>query len=150
MKFAMACGCSALALIAVSAQRPSDSTRAIVTSYLEIQDQLASDHFENVKGPAKTLAAQAVALGNEGTSLAKAAAAFEKAADIKAARAAFGPLSTAVIERVKADGSKEAAADLRLAYCPMAGNWWLQREERLRNPYYGTAMLTCGEFKPLK
>jgi hypothetical protein len=150
VKFAITFVCIALALVAVSAQRPSDATRAIVKSYLEIQDQLAADHFEAVKGPAKQLTAQAVAAGKEGTDLAKAAAAFEKATDINAARQAFGPLSNAVIERVKADGSKEAAADLRLAYCPMVKNWWLQRGEQLRNPYYGTTMLTCGEFKPLK
>ncbi len=27
---------------------------------------------------------------------------------------------------------------------------WLQRGERVRNPYYGASMLTCGELKPVK
>jgi hypothetical protein len=26
---------------------------------------------------------------------------------------------------------------------------WLQRDAKIRNPYYGTAMSSCGEFKPL-
>jgi hypothetical protein len=55
-----------------------------------------------------------------------------------------------VIARVQADGSKEAAADLKIAYCPMVKKSWLQREEQVRNPYYGAQMLTCGELKPLK
>jgi hypothetical protein len=59
-------------------------------------------------------------------------------------------LSDAVIALVQTDGFTEAAADLRLAYCPMAKRSWLQRDDRLRNPYYGSAMLSCGEFKPLK
>jgi hypothetical protein len=24
---------------------------------------------------------------------------------------------------------------------------WLQKDEKISNPYYGSAMLTCGEFK---
>ncbi len=36
-------------------------------------------------------------------------------------------------------------------YCPMAdsnkGAYWLSLEKEIRNPYYGEAMLTCGEVK---
>jgi hypothetical protein len=142
--------CAAISAQQPAAQQSTDATKGIVKSYLEIQTHLAADRFEDVKGPARTLAAQAAALGKEGTELAKAATAFAAAADMNVAREAFGPLSDAVIARVKADGSKDAAAELRLAYCPMAKRSWLQREEQLRNPYYGTKMLTCGEFKPLK
>ena len=128
----------------------TEATRGIVTSYLEIQTHLAADRFEDVKGPARTLASQAAALGKEGAALAKAATAFSTAPDIGAAREAFGPLSDAVIARVKADGSAEHAGALRLAYCPMAKKSWLQREDQVRNPYYGARMLTCGELKGLK
>jgi hypothetical protein len=141
--------CLLVAGIGVSAQPSADATKAIVKSYLEIQTALASDKFEDVKGPARTLSAQAVALGKEGAALARAATAFASSPDLKAAREAFGPLSDAVIARVQADGSKDVAADLRLAYCPMVKRSWLQREEQVRNPYYGTTMLTCGEIKPV-
>ncbi|MFP6646637.1 MAG: hypothetical protein VCF24_24210 [Candidatus Latescibacterota bacterium] len=30
------------------------------------------------------------------------------------------------------------------AYCPMVSAPWLQTEMDLRNPYYGSSMLTCG------
>ena len=141
-----------LAATAVGAQPPAgppESTKAIVTSYLEIQTALAADRFEDVKGPARTLAAAAVAAGKEAAAIAKAATAVQGATDIKAARQAFGDLSDAVIARVQADGSKDVVGDLRLAYCPMVKRSWLQRGEQIRNPHYGAQMLTCGEFKPL-
>ena len=142
---------------AVSAQKPApaaphstEATRALVKSYLEVQTALAEDRFDDVKGPARSIASQAAALGAGGAELAKAATAFVNAADLAAARTAFGPLSDAVIARVRAEGSSEVASQLKLAYCPMARKSWLQSGEQVRNPYYGTKMLTCGELKPVK
>ena len=141
--------------IAIQAQSPppaqsSDVTRALVKSYLEIQGHLAADRYADVKGPARALASQATAMGKEGTELARAATAMAGAADLAAAREAFGPLSDAVIARVKADKTSDVARELRAGYCPMNRKSWLQREEQVRNPYYGTSMLTCGELKPVK
>ena len=43
------------------------------------------------------------------------------------------------------------AGKLDVAFCPMAfdskGAQWVQRDEPLANPYYGAAMLRCGEVK---
>jgi hypothetical protein len=30
-------------------------------------------------------------------------------------------------------------------YCPMKKSNWLSNEKTVKNPYYGSAMLTCGE-----
>ena len=38
-------------------------------------------------------------------------------------------------------------AGVRVAFCPMAMRPWLQRDGALRNPYYGSQMLTCGSFR---
>lgn len=138
-----------IAGVLVFAQPPANATATIVEAYLEIHSVLASDRVDGVKGHARTIAAQARALGKEGADLATAAAAVESAADVKAARDAFGPLSEAVIARVKADPAFEAGSKLRLAYCSMADASWLQRGEQIRNPYYGSQMLTCGELRPL-
>ena len=134
----------------VSAQQAPNATSAIVSSYLEIHAALASDRVEGARAPARALAATAAALGADGATLAKAASAVQAAPDLKAARDAFAALSDAVIARVKGEGSKEGTADLRLAYCPMVKRSWLQKEGQIRNPYYGSTMLTCGEFKPLR
>lgn len=34
-----------------------------------------------------------------------------------------------------------------LQYCPMKKATWLSSEKQIRNPYYGSSMLTCGEIK---
>ncbi|RYG53246.1 MAG: DUF3347 domain-containing protein [Chitinophagaceae bacterium] len=43
--------------------------------------------------------------------------------------------------------SKLGDKPVYLQYCPMAKASWLSNENEIRNPYYGTAMLTCGEVK---
>jgi len=140
--------------MASAAQTPrssaTESLRAIVKTYLEIHALLAQDKFAELKGPAGTIASQTAALGKEGADLAKAATGLAAAKDLKAARDAFAPLSDALLARVKADGSADLAADLKIGYCPMNRQSWIQRDELPRNPYYGTAMLTCGSVKPLK
>lgn len=141
-----------IAAVALAAQAPAktstDALRAIVKSYLEVHALLAQDKFGEVKGPAGTLASQAVALGKDGAALAKSATALSSAKDIKSARDAFGQLSDTLIERVKADGTIDLASDLKVGYCPMIHKSWIQREDQVRNPYYGAAMLTCGYVKP--
>jgi Cu(I)/Ag(I) efflux system membrane fusion protein len=80
----------------------------------------------------------------------QAANVVASASTIAAARDAFGPLTDAVVARVKADAANAGSSDLRLGYCPMVKKTWVQRGEQVKNPYYGPAMLTCGEMKPLK
>jgi hypothetical protein len=139
--------------IAGAAQAPAASSpealRGIVKTYLDVHAMLAQDKFGELKGPAGTLASQTAALGKDGADLAKAATALAEATDIKSARDAFGPLSDVLLARVKADGSTELASDLRIGYCPMIRKSWIQREDQPRNPYYGTAMATCGSVRPV-
>jgi hypothetical protein len=119
---------------------------AVVASYLEIHAALANDSLDGVPAAAERIAAQAPKLGATGELVARTAKAVAAAGDIKAARTAFGPLSDAVIDLVKTDPS---AHDVQLAYCAMADAHWLQKDEKIRNPYYGSSMLTCGEFRPI-
>jgi Cu(I)/Ag(I) efflux system membrane fusion protein len=133
---------------AASRVEASDSLAAIVDSYLQIQAQLAADKVEGTREPARAIAAQAATMGPGGAALVKAANAVGAAADLEAARAAFGPLSDAVLEAGKAAGWK-GVEGVRLAYCPMVKRSWLQKGEQIRNPYYGSQMLACGEFKEL-
>jgi hypothetical protein len=145
----LALACAGVLAASQAQTSPTESLRGIVKTYLDIHALLTQDKFNDVKGPAATLASQTAALGKDGGELAKAAAAFAAAKDVKAARDAFGPLSDALIARVKADGSKDLVADLKVGYCPMNSKSWIQREEGARNPYYGTAMATCGTVKPV-
>jgi len=75
-----------------------------------------------------------------------AAVQLASAAEIADAREKFGTLTDAVVTYM--DGLHlKAAEGVRKAYCPMARKSWLQKGDTLANPYYGTSMPTCGEFK---
>ena len=131
---------------ALQASQASETTKAIVGSYLEIQAQLASDRIDGIKAPAAAIAARAEALGDGGAAMAKAAKAMAASTDIKVAREAFAALSDAVIAAARAEGWKDLG-DTRLAFCPMVKRSWLQKGEKIRNPYFGSTMLECGELK---
>ena len=136
-------------LCASGSAAASESLKAIVNAYTQIQSQLAADKIDDVKGPARAIGGQAATMGKSGEALAKAAAAIEAAKDLKAARDAFGPLTDAVMAAGTAEGWKDVEG-VRIGFCPMVSKPWLQKEEQVRNPYYGSQMLTCGELKPLK
>lgn len=127
----------------------SESLKAIVESYVTIQEQLAADKIDGVKAPARAIAARAAAMGQDGVAIALAATNLESASNINAAREAFGALTEAVIKAGNAEGWKDVKG-VRLAFCPMVKQSWLQTSDKIKNPYYGNSMLTCGEFKPMK
>lgn len=133
-------------LIAHSTVSASEALSAVVTSYLEIQAQLAVDKVDAIKAPSAAIASKAAGLGKEGAAVAKAAKSVEGAKDLVAARDAFGALSDAVIAAARAEGFKDLSG-VKVAFCPMVKKSWLQKEEQIRNPYFGTAMSSCGEFK---
>jgi Cu(I)/Ag(I) efflux system membrane fusion protein len=68
--------------------------------------------------------------------------------DLKAARRDFAYFSTAVADLVR-ENHLHHAAELHIYQCPMAPGIgtgrWLQRSGELKNPFYGSAMLECGE-----
>ena len=77
-----------------------------------------------------------------------AADALAGAQALGTARVAFGELSVPFARLVEAAGAPEGYALARFT-CGMfrdapEGGVWLQRDGDTRNPYFGTAMLTCG------
>jgi Protein of unknown function (DUF3347) len=139
----------AMVVTGASAFQGADPLNAIVGSYLEIQTQLASDKIDGIKPAAAAIASNAASLGQErGGKVAQTAKAVAEATDLKTAREAFGPLSDAVIAAAQAEGKD--LAGVKLGFCPMVKRSWLQKDAKLRNPYYGSAMLECGELKELK
>ena len=69
-------------------------------------------------------------------------------ADLKAAQRDFAYFSTAVADLVR-ENHLHHAAGLHVFQCPMAPGIgtgrWLQRSGEIKNPFYGSAMLECGE-----
>ena len=121
--------------------------KSVYDSYLKIQAELAKDSIKSVDENA-TAIAKAVK-GDQMKMLpadvAKQADALAKAKDLKAAREAFKPLS-ASLTKYLAD-NKAGKGVYHEGYCPMVKASWLQTEKDVRNPYMGSAMLTCGTLK---
>lgn len=69
--------------------------------------------------------------------------------DIKEIRKDFIAISVAMIEL--AESLKPLPEKIYVQHCPMAdsnkGADWLSREKEIFNPYFGSAMLKCGEVK---
>jgi len=124
-----------------------DLPAALVEPYLQIHAALATDQMTGVSAAATAIERAAAGLGQQAATIVAGAKKLGAAADIVAARAAFGELSDAIIAYATATKSS-LGKDMRVAYCPMVNKPWLQKDKELRNPYYGAAMLTCGSFKP--
>ena len=118
----------------------------IVEPYLQIQVALAEDRFDGISALAKSVETGASALGKDGEKLVASAKALGQTKDIAAARTAFGEVSSA-LEAYAEKTKSTFPSDVRLAYCPMVNKSWRQKGQEIRNPYYGAAMLTCGNFK---
>ncbi len=124
-----------------------EPAKSVYDHYLKIQTELAKDSLKGVEAEATAIAkaSQADAAKTLPAALAGQAEILAKAPDLKAARAAFKPLSASLIKNLaNHKAGKEAYQEV---YCPMAKAGWLQEGKKIRNPYFGKEMLTCGELK---
>ena len=143
--FAAICWCLCLVLLSACATRwapdaaptPARATPAdleiTIVRYVEVQAALVADDFDD----AKTALHELLTVANATTSpLVRSAA---NAADIGTMRARFKPLSEYL-------ATQDLPPGYARAYCPMydSGSSWVQADGPVRNPYYGSVMLTCG------
>lgn len=114
------------------------SSPEVIAEYIKIQDTLASDSVNGVVESAKKIATieKSSKVGLEAQKVAAAK-------DIKSIRESFKLLSKEVI----ASTPKKDLKDVKVAGCPMANAQWLQKGDKIRNPYYGASMLECGSFE---
>ncbi len=71
-----------------------------------------------------------------------------KAKAIEKQRAAFNDVSTILWKIVQ--GSDKISETVYYQYCPMKKAYWLSEAPAIKNPYYGSAMLTCGNIADIK
>ena len=133
----------AVALMALAVPASAAVADGLAAPYLHIQVALANDSTEGVTDAARAIAAEAAGMGEQAATIAATAEALAETTDLQSARDAFGPLSDALITY----GRDVGFGELRLAYCPMVDKEWLQATSEIRNPFYGSMMLTCGEFR---
>ena len=77
--------------------------------------------------------------------LLKDATHISKTDELKHQREHFANFSTNMIALAKS--VKLSSQPIYEAYCPMKKAYWLSNEKAIKNPYYGSAMLTCGSVK---
>jgi len=118
-----------------------------VQAYLPLAKALALDDDTAAAQAAGTFVKVA---GNDVVpgDLATLAAPVAAAGDIKTRRAAFKPLSDRMIALIR-DHGIDSVGNAYVVHCPMAfgntGADWLSATPTVLNPYFGDAMLTCGE-----
>ena len=119
----------------------------IVDPALAIQTSLAKDSLDGVASNAGLIEQHAASLGAPGAKIASAAKELKATTNIADARTAFGKLSEAIVAYMEAQKVTLDPKRARIAFCPMVNKPWLQKDGAIQNPYYGTEMPTCGNFK---
>lgn len=133
----------------------------VFSSYFAMQKSLSGDDFDGAKKELTSLmgSLNKVDMGllggdthnswmKESADLKKSTGTMKEANSLESFRASFATLSESlwiVAERFDIPGDKPV---IRM-HCPMAfnnrGADWLQESETVENPYFGSAMLRCGE-----
>lgn len=125
----------------------SESTREVLPHYLALQSALASDSIEGAKTALQGMMSITGHTGPAGD-LIHTMLAAESLDTIR--RPHFEALSVALIQAVTTH-EDSVESSLYQMHCPMVypdrGADWLQSSDQLRNPYFGAAMLTCGEVR---
>jgi len=136
--------------------------KVVFNDYIQLKDDLVKDDSNNVVIASKKLIDDLTKVDmkllseNDAhmrwMSLAKdikrSSEAISNTTDIKIQRDHFKDLSSPLIEAVQLFGVNEKVF---VEFCPMANNdkgaYWLSKEEKILNPYFGDAMLSCGSVK---
>jgi hypothetical protein len=65
--------------------------------------------------------------------------------DMEKARESFVLLSRTMVDYIKGAGRNEGlSSGIKIFFCPMKKEPWLQKDKQVANPYLGKSMLSCG------
>lgn len=115
--------------------------------YYGIKDALVKGNADLVRTKAEEFSKSAVTVQDlpeaDRKVLLKDAAALSSAKDLKEQREYFAEFSEHMFTLAKS--VKLSGDPIYKIYCPMKKANWLSKESAIKNPYYGSAMLTCGK-----
>ncbi|MFT5217207.1 MAG: Cu(I)/Ag(I) efflux system membrane fusion protein, partial [Glaciecola sp.] len=136
--------------------------KAVFNDYIKLKDALVKDDSNNVMAESEKLLDNVskvdmkLLTDNEThvnwmrleKEIKASATSISNTSDIKEQRDHFKHLSSHLINAVQLFGVNETVF---VEFCPMADNdngaYWLSKEEKILNPYFGDAMLSCGSVK---
>jgi len=140
---------------AAGAQNFDKAMHEFLKPYLKVQKALAGDSTAGVKAAAGEILSSAKMLDVNSVKgehkdhykkvpgdIISAAQSLSTAKDLKQTRDAFKMLS----KPMAMWASMAKPQGTYVMYCSMANGSWLQDSNILRNPYYGSEMLACGEI----
>lgn len=124
------------ALVKDDSQKVSDDAESLLNGLSKVDmklliDDKANNHWMSVEKEIKN-----------------SANSISNTTNIKEQRSHFKHLSAHLTKAIELFGINEKVYH---QFCPMADNnkgaYWLSKEKKVINPYFGAAMLTCGEVK---
>jgi len=135
-------------------KHPEDTTNQaqlsqLLNYYYQIKDALISGDPNTAAIQAEAFLKTANGISNRTISegnrnaLVKDAGVISESKDLKKQREAFANLSTNMY--ALASSLKSTSEPIYYQYCPMKKAYWLSADQAIKNPYYGSAMLTCGK-----
>lgn len=143
-------------------EKEKQELEVVLSNYLKFKDALVEDDFSSAKKLNSKMNDQIKGINKSqyNSEVGKIWESFQKellkstntmasAKDIQEMRNNFDELSETMIGMVKS--FQLTNKELYVLHCPMANNNkgadWLSVSSQVKNPFYGSAMLTCGELK---
>ncbi|HTE27791.1 DUF3347 domain-containing protein [Flavitalea sp.] len=150
-------GATLLTIPAASLSQDSSATTAtLLEQYYNIKDALVNSNAKSAANAAKQISTVLKKLPDNKSGMNQAANAnalqqkiqadantIAGSLDLVKQRAAFQALSESVITLIKTQRQLKPAY---IKYCPMKKAYWISSFEQIKNPYYGSSMLTCGNI----
>jgi len=132
----------------------ANQLQSVYDAYFTVKDALIKSDSKLTSAKAKDLLTAITAVkmdklkSNEHTAWMKVvkkltadAKSISATTDLKKQRDTFKSLSKSTYDLIKVSSPDQP---IYKQYCPMADADWLSKEKAVKNPYYGSSMLTCG------
>lgn len=140
---------------AISENQESNQLQSVFDNYFLLKDALVKTDSKTASAKSKELLASIESVKMESLKmdvhmvwmkvlkdLTADAKSISETQDIKKQRDFFKSLSKNTYDLIKISKPTEA---VYYQYCPMQDANWLSKENTVKNPYYGSQMLTCGK-----
>jgi len=131
----------------------------IVDAYLQLKNALVNDDFAKAKTAAEKLNQQMTRTSMKSfkgkshdvwmSEQVNIQNAIKKMTDMNSARNNLETVSEGILKLLKA--TNYSARTIYVDFCPMANNnqgaIWLSADKEIKNPYFGSSMMSCGEIQ---